>query len=105
MKIEKQRKNNSKAKSKPCVKTFDEYFQECIKNKTIPPNTPPYLKKALKRALKEHKEWITKEKSALENFAEKYTMMESQELHLLNIFKLKPPQIKDLFRKSKFGWY
>ena len=50
MKIEKQRKN-IKAKSKPQklhIKTFDEYFQGCIKNKTIPPDAPPYLKKLLK---------------------------------------------------------
>ena len=34
------------------MKTFDEYFQECIKNKTIPKDTPPYFKKALERAMK-----------------------------------------------------
>lgn len=61
MKIEKQRKN-IKAKSKPQklhIKTFDEYFQGCIKNKTIPPDTPPYLKKVLERALKEHYQEIS----------------------------------------------
>ena len=66
-KIEKHRKN-IKAKSKPTkprVKTFDEYFQECIKNKIIPPGTPPYRKKALERALKEYQQGIIKEKSAL----------------------------------------
>ena len=54
-KPKKQRKNIStskKPKPKKHIKTFDEYFQECIKNKTIPADTPPYLKKALKRALK-----------------------------------------------------
>ena len=30
---------------KQTIKTFDEYFQECIKNKTIPKDTPHYLKK------------------------------------------------------------
>lgn len=75
-KIEKQRKN-IKAKSKltkPRVKTFDECFQECIKNKIIPPGTPPYRKKALERALKEYQQGIIKDKSALEDFAEKYTV-------------------------------
>lgn len=55
MGIEKQRKNISKAKSIPKPKskptpktkskpkTFDEYFQECIKNRQIPKDTPPYL--------------------------------------------------------------
>ena len=54
--IDKQRKKNSNAKSnpkpKPKIKSFEEYFQECIKNKTIPDDTSPYLKKALERAPK-----------------------------------------------------
>ena len=29
-----------KSKSKQKIKTFNEYFQECIKNKTIPKDTP-----------------------------------------------------------------
>ena len=68
MKIENQRKNIFKVVSKPTkprVKTFDEYFQECIKNKTIPAETPPYLTKALERALKEYQQGITKENSFL----------------------------------------
>ena len=32
-------------------KTFDDYFEECIKNKKIPKDTPSYLKKALERAI------------------------------------------------------
>ena len=50
--IKKLRKQNeklsqfkSKSKSKQKIKTFDEYYQECIKNKTIPKDTPHYLKK------------------------------------------------------------
>ena len=49
MKIENQRKNIFKVVSKPTkprVKTFDEYFQEFIKNRTILADTPPYLKKS-----------------------------------------------------------
>ena len=38
-------KSKSKSKSKQKVKNFNEYFQECIKNKTIPKDTPHYLKK------------------------------------------------------------
>ena len=51
MVIEKQRKNifkakQTKQKAKPKkIKSFEEYFQECINNKTIPADTPPYLKK------------------------------------------------------------
>ena len=41
-------------KSKPRkIKTFEDYFKECIKNKIIPPNTPSYLRKALERAVRE----------------------------------------------------
>ena len=52
--------------------SFEDYFQECIKNKTIPPDTPSYLRKALERALKEYDQGIIKEKSALDEFANKY---------------------------------
>ena len=63
---------NIKKKSKP--KSFEEYFQECIKNKKIPADTPPYFRKALERAIKEHNQGLEKVKSALEDFASKYTI-------------------------------
>ena len=44
--INKTRKAREKLKPKP-IKTFEEYFQECIRSKTIPPDTPSYLRKAL----------------------------------------------------------
>lgn len=53
-------------------KTFKEYFQECIENKTIPPDTPHYFRKALERAIREHEQGIKKEKSSLNDFANKY---------------------------------
>ena len=43
-------------------------------NQKIPKDTPPYLKKALERALKEYNVGIKHEKSALDNFAEKYVI-------------------------------
>ena len=59
---EKLRQENQQVKSKPKpkpkpkpkqkIKTSDEYFQECIKNKSITKDTPEYLKKALERAMK-----------------------------------------------------
>ena len=67
-------KSKSKSKSKQKIETFDEYFQECIKNKTIPKDTPHYLKKALERAMKEYENGIKHGKSALSNFAEKYVI-------------------------------
>ena len=54
------------------IKTFEEYFEECIKNKKIPSDTPPYLREALERAIKEYYQGLMKEKSSLDNFAIKY---------------------------------
>ena len=60
-------------KSKPKeIKTFEQYFEDCIQNKEIPSDTPSYLRGALERAIKEHLQGIEKEKSAFENFAIKY---------------------------------
>ena len=68
-------KPKPKPKQKPKINTFDQYFQECIKNKSIPKDTPEYLKKALERAMKEYADdGIKHEKSALKNFAEKYVI-------------------------------
>ena len=71
------RKNLKKASTKirkpsKKIKTFDEYFEECIKNKKIPKDTPPYLRETLERALHEYDQGLEKEKSALEGFANKY---------------------------------
>ena len=83
------------------VKTFDEYFQECIKNKTVPPDTPPYLKKALERDLKEYQQGIIKEKSALEDFAEKYTIDGEPGVTPIQYFKNKAPRTKYSFRSHR----
>ena len=56
------------------IKTFDEYFQECIKNKEIPKDTPQYFKEALERAMLEYNQGLLKEKSALSGFANKYVI-------------------------------
>ena len=63
-KIQKTREkiNNTKTKSKPKPKTFDDYFQECIKNKKIQSDTPSYFRKALERAIREYNQGIEKEK-------------------------------------------
>ena len=94
-------KTKSKTKSKQKIKTFDEYFQECIKNKTIPKDTPHYLKKALKRAIKEYEKGIILEKSALANFAEKYTIEGKSGLFPKYYFGEKASQIKDFLRKYR----
>ena len=75
-KIQKTREkiNNPKLKPKlkPEPRTSEDYFQECIQNKKIPSDTPPYFRKALERAIKEYNQGIEKEKSALKGLANKY---------------------------------
>ena len=66
------KKYKKKVSKKKKVKTFEEYFEECIKNKEIPKDTPDYLRKALERALYEHEQGIVIEKSALDKFAVKH---------------------------------
>ena len=46
-KIKSNPKPKTETKPKSKTKSFDEYFQECIRNQTIPKDTPPYLKKLL----------------------------------------------------------
>ena len=45
-------------KKKKKIKTFEEYFEECIKNKEIPKDTPDYLRRSLERAMYEHEQGI-----------------------------------------------
>ena len=63
-----------KKKTQKKIKTFDEYFEECLKNKKIPKDTPGYLREALERALREYNKGLIKEKSAFQNFTAKYTI-------------------------------
>ena len=97
MGIEKQRKRISKTKPrqtkpKKHTKTFEEYFQECIKNKTIPADTPPYRKKALKRALKEYQQGIKKRNQLWITLLKNILSMVNQVLFQFNILKTKPPR-------------
>ena len=94
-------KSKSKPKSKPKAiktKTFEEYFQDCIKNKTIPPDTPSYLRKALERALKEYDQGIEKEKSSLDGFANKYIVKGKTNITPFEFFKSKSTYLKDFLR-------
>ena len=100
---EKVRQEKSKPKPKPKqkIKTFDEYFQECIKDKSIPKDTPEYLKKALERAMKEYDNGIKHEKSALENFAEKYVIDGKPKIFPFKYFAEKATQIKEFLRNYR----
>ena len=94
-------KSKSKSKSKSKPKTFDEYFQERIKNKTIPKDTPPYFKKALERAMKEYEDGLKHEKSALSNFAEKFIIDGKPGLTPLQFFADKVSQLKEFLRNHR----
>ena len=95
-------RENLKPKLKPPkTKSFDDYFQECIKNKTIPPDTPSYLSKALERALKEHDQGILKEKLALKEFANKYNTKGDPGVTPFQFFKSKAPHLKDFLRNHR----
>ena len=102
---EKLRQEKSKPKPKPKpkqnIKTFDECFQECIKNKSIPKDTPEYLKKALERAMKEYDKGIKHEKSALENFAEKYVIDGKPGITPFKYFAEKASQLKEFLRNHR----
>ena len=94
-------KQKQKQKQKQKAKTFDEYFQECIKNKTISKDTPTYLKKALVRAMKEYNNGIKHEKSALSSFAVKYVIDGKPGLTPIQFFCRKSFTIKKVFGKSQ----
>ena len=94
--------------NKKKIKAFDEYFEECIKNKNIPNDTPSYFRKALERAMYEYEQGsekkilsIEKEISSLDDFANKYVIE--------GIFGLTPKQyfqeinetLVDFFTKHK----
>ena len=100
---EKLRQEKSKPKPKPKqkIKTFDEYFQECIKNKSFPKDTPEYLKKALQRAMKEYDDGIKHEKSALKHFAEKYIIDGKPKIIPFKFFAEKATQIKEFLRNHR----
>ena len=78
--------------NKKKIKTFDEYFKECIKHREIPKDTPPYLKKALERAMLEYDQGLVKEKSSLDDFANKYVIE--------GIFGLTPIQYFERIEKT-----
>ena len=99
--IKKIQKAREKIKPKPKSKTFEDYFQDCIKNKTIPPDTPSYLRKALERALREYDQGIEKEKSSLEGFANKYIVKGKTVITPFEFFKSKAKYLKEFLRNHR----
>ena len=94
-------KSKPKQKPKPKSNSYKDYFQECIKNKTIPPDAPSYLRKALKRALREYEQGIEKEKSSLEGFANKYVVKGETDITPFEFFKSKAASLKEFLRNHR----
>ena len=90
------RKKKDTTKEKK-IKSFDEYFEECIKNKKIPPDTPSYLREALERAMREYDQGLVKEKSSLSGFANKYTIE--------GVFGLKPIEFFEYINETLVDFY
>ena len=99
--IKKIRKMRERIKNKPKPKTFDEYFQECIKNRKIPPDTPSYLRKALGRAIKEYDQGIIKDKSALDGFANKYIVEGESDVLPFEFFESNSSYLKEFLRNHR----
>ena len=93
--------NEKTKKSKPKPKSFQDYYQECIKGKDIRKDAPEYFKKALKKAKKEYEKGIILEKSALANFAEKYIIEGKPGVFPLDYLAEKAYKIKDFLRKYR----
>ena len=94
-------KHKFKPKPKPKSVSFQDYYQECIKGKDIPKDTPFYLKKSLKKAKKVYEKGIILEKSALVNFAEKYNIEGKPGVLPWDYFGEKADQIKDFLRNYR----
>ena len=110
--IKKERKKKSKTKKIKKgneikkIKSFEEYFQECIENKEFPADTPPYFREALERAIKEYHQGLVKEKSAFENFAVKYIIEGDPSLTPIEYFNKVYKTLEDFFtyhRNIKFS--
>ena len=105
--IKKLRKETEQVKPKPKEpkmkkpKTFEQYLQECIQNKRIPPDTPLYLRKALERAMREHTQGIVREKSAFEDFANKYIIDGEPGLLPLEFFRRQKEYLKEFLKNHK----
>ena len=80
---------------------FEDYFEEYIKNKEIPPDTPSYLREALERIIKEHDQGIEIEKSSLNGFAKKYIIKGIPGITLFDFLGRKKKILKDFLRNNR----
>ena len=106
IKKEMKKRKNKKITPVKKIKSFDEYFQECIQNKEFPEDTPPYFRETLERAIKEYHQGLVKEKSAFEDFAVKYIFEGDPSLSPIEYFNNVYKTLEDFFtyhRNIKFS--
>ena len=97
----KPRKNKPKVNKPKKTKTFEDYFEECIRNRKIPKDTPSYLRKALERAMREYQQGIQIEKSSLDGFAQKYIIKGTPGVLPHQFFINKKPIIKEFLKNHR----
>ena len=95
------KKTKSKVIKNPPPKTFEEYFEECIKNRKIPKDTPVYLRKALLKTIKENQQGIVLEKSSLDGFAQKYVIKAEPGVYPEEFFIDKNSIIKEFLKNHR----
>ena len=88
-------------KKKPKPKSFQEYFDECIKNRKIPEDTPPHFKKALEKVLQQYKSKIIKTKSALKKSVNQYEIEGDPNLTPDQFFKKNKKKIEQFLKNNK----
>ena len=88
-------------KKKPTPKSFQEYFDECIKNRKIPEDTPPHFRKALEKVLKQYKSKIIKTKSALNKSVNQYQIEGDPNLTPDQFFNKNKKKIIQFLRNNK----
>ena len=71
------------------------------KNKSIPKDTPKYLRNALERAIKEYEQGVVLEKSGLDNFAEKYVIEGKSGIKPKHFLQEKVKQVKRFFQSNR----
>ena len=98
---EKVRQGINIKKKKKQKKTFQEYFDDCIKDKKIPEDTPAYLRKALKKASMEYDKDIVKFKTALDEFANQYKIEGDPNLTPAEFFEKNKDLLSYFFKKNK----
>ncbi|CAH3144720.1 unnamed protein product, partial [Porites evermanni] len=96
--IKKEFREKRKKKENKKIKSFEEYFEECIKNRQIPADTPTYMRKALERAMIEYDQGLIREKSALEYFANKYVIKGEPGFTVDEFFRDKMETLKNFLK-------